>query len=147
MTARSGLAGGGRSPPRTFRLHHEVWRRSDLNQEAYGPTAETLREQVGEVQGLAGGSLEAAVRRSGAPRPMSKWATHMSNEAGPPVPDPAKTVAGRRTFSETEKRRIVDEASQPGVSLSQVAQRYGIYPRFISLENNAVNPIRISPVK
>jgi transposase len=47
------------------------------------------------------------------------------------MPDPAKTVAGRRTFSEEEKRRIVDEASQPGVSLSQVARRYGIYRRLL----------------
>lgn len=40
-------------------------------------------------------------------------------------------MAGRRTFSEEEKRRIVDEASQPGVSLSQAARRYGIYRRLL----------------
>lgn len=33
-------------------------------------------------------------------------------------------MAGRRTFSDAEKHRIVDEGSQPGVTLSQVALRY-----------------------
>ena len=55
----------------------------------------------------------------------------MSRDGGPPMPDPAKTVAGRPSFSEEEKRRIVDEASQPGVSLSQVARRYGIHRRLL----------------
>jgi transposase len=40
-------------------------------------------------------------------------------------------VAGRRTFSEAEKQRILDEASQPGVTLSQIARRYGIYRRLL----------------
>jgi len=64
----------------------------------------------------------------------------MSNEVGPPRPDPAKTVAGRRTFSEEEKRRIVDEASQPGVSLSQVARRYGIARRVLFRWKEALRP-------
>ena len=55
----------------------------------------------------------------------------MTNEAGPPVPDLAKTVAGRCMFSEAEKQRILEEASQPGVSLSQVARRYGIDRRVL----------------
>jgi transposase len=55
----------------------------------------------------------------------------MSNEVSPPKPDPAKTVAGRRTFSDAEKQRILDEASQPGVTLSQIARRYGIYRRLL----------------
>ena len=55
----------------------------------------------------------------------------MSRDGGPPMPDPAKTVAGHPSFSEEEKRRIVDEASQPGVSLSQVARRYGIHRRLL----------------
>jgi transposase len=70
-------------------------------------------------------------RRGGGLSHMSKWARHMSNEVGPPKPDPAKTVAGRRSFSEAEKRRIVEEASQPGMALSQVARRYGIYRRLL----------------
>jgi transposase len=55
---------------------------------------------------------------------MSKWVT-------PPKPDPARTVAGRRSFSEAEKQRIVEEASQPGVTLSQIARRYGLSRRLL----------------
>jgi transposase len=40
-------------------------------------------------------------------------------------------VAGRRSFSEVEKRRIVEEASQPGVTLSQIARRYGLSRRLL----------------
>ncbi len=38
---------------------------------------------------------------------------------------------GRRTCGEEEKRRIVYESSQLGVSLSQVTRRYGIYRRLL----------------
>ena len=37
----------------------------------------------------------------------------------------AAGVAGRRRFSEEDQRRIVDEASQPGASVSRTARRYG----------------------
>ena len=37
----------------------------------------------------------------------------------------------RRSFSETDKRRIVQEAGQPGASLSEVARRYGIAARVL----------------
>jgi len=37
----------------------------------------------------------------------------------------------RRSFSEADKRRIVDEAGQPGTSLSEVARRYGIAARVL----------------
>jgi transposase len=40
-------------------------------------------------------------------------------------------VAGRRSFSEAEKQRIVEEASQPGVTLSQIARRYGLSRRLL----------------
>jgi hypothetical protein len=56
-------------------------------------------------------------RRGGGLRIMSKWARYMSNEVGPPKPDPARTVVGRRSFSEAEKQCMVEEASQPGVTL------------------------------
>ena len=37
----------------------------------------------------------------------------------------------RRSFSEADKRRIVEEAGQPGASLSEVARRYGIAARVL----------------
>jgi transposase-like protein len=37
----------------------------------------------------------------------------------------------RRKFSENDKRRIVEEAAQPGANLSAVARRYGIAARVL----------------
>jgi transposase-like protein len=55
----------------------------------------------------------------------------MTNEVSLPKPDVTKVAAGRRSFSAAEKRRIVDEASQLGVTLSQVARRYGVSRRVL----------------
>lgn len=118
-----------------WRSHHEAWRRSDLNQREYCEANGLPLKRFGNWRAKFKAEPEVAgkllYRRGGELRPMSKWARHMSKDVGPPMPDPAKTVAGRRTFSEAEKQRIVDEASQPGVSLSQVARRYGIYRRLL----------------
>jgi transposase len=69
----------------------------------------------------------------------------MTNELGPPKPDPAKTVSGRRSFSDTDKQRIVDEASQPGMTLSQVARRYGIARRVLFRWKEALMPKHAEP--
>ena len=118
-----------------WRSHHEAWRRSELNQREYCEAHGLPLKRFGNWRAKFKAEPEVPGkllwRRGGQPGPMSKWARHMSKDGGPPMPDPAKTVAGRRTFSEQEKRRIVDEASQPGVSLSQVARRYGIYRRLL----------------
>ena len=48
-----------------------------------------------------------------------------------------------RKFSEADKRRIVEEAVQPGASLSEVARRYGIAARVLfHLEAGAVSDRR-----
>ena len=127
--------------------HLEGWRRSELNQreycEAHGLPLKRFgnwREKFKREPEVAGKLL---YRRGGGLRPMSKWARHMSNEAGPPKPDPAKTVAGRRTFSEAEKQRIVDEASQ--LALSQVARRYGISRRVLFRWKEALRPKQPGP--
>jgi hypothetical protein len=49
-------------------------------------------------------------------------------------------VAGRRRFSEEDKRRIVDEASQPGASVSRTARRYGIAARVLFRWKEALRP-------
>jgi len=48
---------------------------------------------------------------------------------GPIVP-PARE-GHRRTFSEADKRRIVEETGRPGASLSEVARSYGIAARVL----------------
>ncbi len=134
-----------------WRSHHEAWRRSDLNQreycEAHGLPLKRFgnwREKFKREPEVAGKLL---YRRGGGFRPMSKWARHMSNEAGPPRPGPAKTVAGRRSFSEAEKQRIVEEASQPGVTLSQIARRYGIYRRLLFRWKEELKPKPAAPAE
>jgi hypothetical protein len=55
-----------------------------------------------------------------------------------PIVPPARE-GHRRKFSEADKRRIVEEAVQPGASLSEVARRYGI-----KLGNRMNNVLSIS---
>jgi transposase len=52
----------------------------------------------------------------------------------------AAGVAGRRRFSEEDRRRIVDEASQPGASVSRTARRYGIAARVLFRWKEALKP-------
>ena len=47
-----------------------------------------------------------------------------------PIVPPARE-GHRRKFSEADKRRIVEEAVQPGASLSEVARRHGIAARVL----------------
>jgi transposase-like protein len=47
-----------------------------------------------------------------------------------PIVPPARE-GHRRKFGEADKRRIVDEAVQPGASLSEVARHYGIAARVL----------------
>jgi transposase-like protein len=62
---------------------------------------------------------------------MTKRASHMTNGIGLPVPGATTGATGRRRFSEAEKQRIVDEASQLGASVGMVARRYEIAPRVL----------------
>jgi transposase-like protein len=47
-----------------------------------------------------------------------------------PIVPPARE-GHRRKFSEADKRRIVEQAVQPGASLSEVARHYGIAARVL----------------
>ena len=46
----------------------------------------------------------------------------------------------RRRFSEVDKRRIVEEAVQPGASLSAVARGYGIAARILFRWKQELSP-------
>ncbi|MGE3992663.1 transposase [Pseudorhodoplanes sp.] len=50
--------------------------------------------------------------------------------ASRPIFPPARD-GRRRAFNEEDKRRIVEEATQPGASLSAVARHYGIAVRVV----------------
>jgi hypothetical protein len=44
---------------------------------------------------------------------------------------PRRREGHRRQFSAADKQRILDEASQPGVSVAEVARHYGIHLRVL----------------
>ena len=124
-----------------WRAHHEAWRQSDLNQRAYC-----------EAQGIplkAFGNWRAKFKAE--PRPperkllyrrgglshtlshnLSHRLSHMASgsPALQPIIPPARE-GHRRRFSEADKRQIVTEATQPGVSVSEVARRYGVAARVL----------------
>ena len=80
-------------------------------------------------------------RRGGRPSHMTGHMTvPMTKEASGSMVVLAAGAAGRRRFSEEEKRRIVDEASQPGCSVSQTARRYGIAVRVLFRWKEALKP-------
>ena len=62
---------------------------------------------------------------------LSHSLSHMTNELLPrPIVPPARQ-GHRRTFSNEVKRRIVEEAEQPGASLPAVARSHGISARVV----------------
>jgi len=121
-----------------WRAHLEGWRHSDLNQREYCELHGLPLKRFGNWRAKLRHEEPASAgkllwRRGGGPEHMSK---HMPNEGrstrsssipsarsdGPPQ---------RRTFSEADKKRIVDETERPGASVSGVARRYGIGTRLL----------------
>ena len=129
-----------------WRAHHEAWKRSDLNQRQYC-----------EAQGIplkAFGNWRAKFktepqpperkllyRRRGLSHPLSpplrhplspplSHLTYSSSLVGRPIV-PRPRAGHRRRFGEADKRRILEEAAQPGASVAEVARRYGIDRRVL----------------
>lgn len=118
-----------------WRMHIQGWADSTLNQREYcdahglplkrfGNWRATLR---GEVPAVAGRLL---YRRGGASEHMLK---HMRSEVETPYIPSGRSegVGRRRNFGTADKRRIVEEASEPGATVSGVAKKYGIGPRLL----------------
>jgi hypothetical protein len=124
-----------------WRAQHEAWRQSDLNQRAYC-----------EAQGIslkAFGNWRAKFKAEPQPPPrrllyrrdglshrlshtLGHSLSHMTNGSPEqPLNIPPARDGHRRSFSEADKRRIVEEAGQPGARLSEVARRYGIAARVL----------------
>ena len=139
-----GLTASLRDQLRNFwRGHIEGWRQSDLNQREYcelhglplkrfGNWRAELRHEETVPE------RKVRWRRGLAPdHRASHMVSHMANApAAPPaeaaVPPLVAAPSGRRRqFGEDDKRRIVEEACQPGASLSGVARRYGIGVRLL----------------
>ncbi len=121
-----------------WRAHFDGWRRSDLNQreycEAHGLPLKRFgnwRAKLKHEEPASAGKL--LYRRGGGLKHMSK---HMLKEtpAAPSsyIPSVRSNGSGRRrSFSEADKKRIVEEADRPGASVSGVARRYGIGTRLL----------------
>ena len=123
-----------------WRAHHEAWKLGDLNQREY---CEAHRlPQKGFENWRAKFKAEPQVperkllyRRGGLSHrlshPLSHSVSHTPNDWAPRPIVPAPREGRRRAFSEEDKRRIIDEAMQPGEILSAVARRYGIAARIL----------------
>jgi hypothetical protein len=98
-----------------WRAHHEAWRHSE--------------QLAGEVQSRAQPpSPKLLYRRGGLSHSLSHRLSHMTYGSPAPVPIIPPAREGRRLrFSETDKRKIVEETMRPDARLSEVARCYGKY--------------------
>jgi transposase len=123
-----------------WRAHHEAWRRSDLNQREYCAAHGIPLKAFGNWRAKFKAEPQPAerkllYRRSGLSHRLSHTLSHSlshmtTDPLSRPIVPPARE-GHRRAFSDEDKRRIVEEAAQPGASLSEVARRYGIAARVL----------------
>jgi Transposase len=138
------MADGWRSRERYgeafWRAHHEAWRQSDLNQREYCEAHVLSLKAFGNWRAKFKAEPQPPARkllyRRGLSHRLSHTLSHGLSHMTNGSPEPTLIVppardGHRRSFSETDKRRIVEEAAQPGVSLSEVARRYGIAARVL----------------
>jgi transposase-like protein len=128
-----------------WRSHHEAWQRSNLNQreycEAQGLVLKRFENWRVKFKDEPEVPQKLLYRRRGRPSHMTGHMTFpMTKGASSSEAVLAAGAAGRRRFSEEDKRRIVDEASQPGCSVSQTARRYGIAVRVLFRWKEALKP-------
>lgn len=128
-----------------WRSHHEAWRRSNLNQreycEAHGLVLKRFENWRVKFRDEPEVPRKLLYRRGVRASHMTSHMTvPMTNGTGGSMTVLVAGAAGRRRFSEEEKRRIVDEASQPSCSVSQTARRYGIAARVLFRWKEALKP-------
>ena len=126
-----------------WRAHHEAWKRSDLNQREYCEAQGIPLKAFGnwrakfkcEPQPTA---CRLLYRRDGLSHTLSHTLSHSLSHTLSHLtyPSSASVVlpprdGHRRRFSERERSQILAEANEPGVSLSEIARRYGIDRRIL----------------
>ena len=124
-----------------WRAHHEAWRRSDLNQREYCEAQGLSLKALGNWRAKFKAEPQPPARkllyrRGGLSHSLSHTRSHSLSHMTYGSPEQALIVppardGHRRMFSEADKRCIVEEAGQPGASLSEVARRYGIAARVL----------------
>ena len=135
------MAGEARSRERYseafWRTHHEAWRQSDLNQREYCEAQGLSLKAFGNWRAKFKAEPQPPARkllyrRGGLSHTLGHSLGHMTNGSPEqPLNIPPARDGHRRSFSEADKRRIVEQAGQPGASLSEVARRYGIAARVL----------------
>ena len=118
-----------------WRAHHEAWRQSALNQREYCEAHGIPLKAFGNWRAKFKAEPQLPVRkllyrRRGLSHRLSHSLSHMTNDLPGPIVPPARE-GHRRTFSEADKRRIVEETARPGASLSEIARSYGIAARVL----------------
>jgi hypothetical protein len=129
-----------------WRAHHEAWQRSDLNQREYCEAEGIPLKAFGNWRAKFKAEPQPPqrkllYRRCGLSHTVSHSLSHplshtLSHVAYPfsrpeaPVVPPRRD-GHRRRFSEADKRRILEEAAQPGTSVAEMARRYGIDRRIL----------------
>ena len=125
-----------------WRAHHEAWKRSELNQREYCEAERISLKAFGNWRAKFKAEPQPPqrkllYRRSGSSHTLSHSSSHILSHGPYPFSWPERPVVlppregHRRRFSEAEKRRILQEAAQPGASMSEVARRYGIARRVL----------------
>jgi transposase len=151
-----GLRGEERGPTRAaWRCHFEVWRLSGLTQREYcerhGLSLKSFGNWRAQLKREDAVGSDARWGRYPRLRPSSRPSSNLRpkpagtgkvRSATPPGAAPAHIMAqaSRRRFSEEAKRRIVEEASQPGVSVTSVAKRYKITTSLLFRWRQALDP-------
>jgi hypothetical protein len=133
-----------------WQARHEAWKRSDLNQRQYCEAQGIPLKAFGNWRAKFKAEPQPPVRKliyrrqglshtlnHSLSHPLSHILSHILSHVtypsswseAPVVPPPRE--GHRRRFSEADKRRILEEAAQPGASVAAVARRYGINRRVL----------------
>jgi transposase-like protein len=128
-----------------WRTHHEAWQRSNLNQreycEAHGLVLKRFENWRSKFKDEPEVPQKLLYRRGGRPSHMTgHMPVPMTKQAPGSMTVLAAGAAGRRRFSQEDRRRIVEESEQPGCSVSQTARRYGIAVRVLFRWKEALKP-------
>ena len=132
-----------------WRAHHEAWKRSDLNQRQYCQAHGIPLKAFGNWREKFKAEPQPATRkllyrRGGLSHTLSHTLSHSLSHGTYPSYDvaavPPVREGHRRRFSEADKRRILEEASQPGASLAQIARRHGIARRVLCRWKQELTP-------
>ena len=137
-----------------WRSHHEAWKRSDVNQREYCEAQGIPLKAFGNWRARFKAEPQPPerkllYRRRGLSHTLSHSLSHplshvtypSSWSEAPVVPPPRD--GHRRRFNEADKRRILEEAAQPGASVAETARHYGIDRRVLCRWKQELTPAGI----